>query len=133
MGSIFRIILFLVACVVALFVAVGIASESGEVVVLTTVEPAGPSRETRLWVIDEGDVLWLRAGSPTSSWLVNLRVNPDVTLVRDGVSNEYVASPMDDPELRDWINLRMAEKYGWADWAVGLLADRSESVPIRLD
>ena len=133
MGSLFRVILFLVACVVALFLAVGIASESGEVVVLTTVEPAGPSRETRLWIIDEGGVLWLRAGSPTSMWLVNLRVDPEVTLVRDGVSNEYAATAMDGPELRDWLNHRMAEKYGWADWAVGLMADRSESVPIRLD
>jgi hypothetical protein len=132
-GSLFRLILIAVLGVVAFGVLVIAASESGEVVVLRTSEPAGPTLETRVWVVDDGIVPWLRAGEPTASWLTRLRVNPDVEMVRDGEAREYFATPADDPEIRDWINHRMAEKYGWADWIVGLFTDRNESVPIRLD
>ncbi len=66
MGILFRVVLLLVAALVVLGLAVVMASESGEVVVLRTSEPGGPGLETRLWVIDDGYQLWLRAGDPGS-------------------------------------------------------------------
>lgn len=134
MGFLFRLVLFVVAGMVAFAVVMVTASESGEVVILRSAVPEGPLQETRLWVIDDGLVVWLRAGDPASGWCERIRANPEVELTRDEETAPYVATPMDgDPELRDWINHRMAEKYGWADWVVGLVADRSAAVPIRLD
>ena len=42
----------------------GIASETGEVVVLTTVEQAsGDTATTRLWVVEHDNTLWLRGSA----------------------------------------------------------------------
>jgi hypothetical protein len=132
MRRLIRIALLLVAVVIALFGAVIIASESGEVVVLRTYDSSQVSYETRLWIIEEGYDLWLRAGEPDSGWFQRLKLQPDVELTRAGETHRYRATPVEDPDVRDWLNGRLAEKYGWADSLVGVLGDRSVSVPIRL-
>jgi hypothetical protein len=114
---------FLVALAISM-----VASESGEVVTLRTPEP---STETRLWVVDEDGRQWLRAGAPTSSWLLAIQKNPAVEVERDGKSATYTAVP--DAASRDRINDRMAAKYGWADAYIGALFGRDDATPIRLD
>jgi hypothetical protein len=127
-----RILLRIVGGLAALFVLVMggsmIASESGEVVVLRTPDPA---TETRLWVVDEAGAQWLRAGGPTSSWLLAIHKNPAVEVERAGQTATYTAVP--DVASRDRINPLFAEKYGWADAYIAALFGRDDATPIRLD
>jgi hypothetical protein len=133
MRALTRIVLLAVCLVVAFMAAVMIASESGEVVVLRTFDAAGKGYETRLWVIEDQGRLWLRAGDPASRWLQRLKLEPEVQLERAGETLSCQAAPVDKPEIRAWLNARLAEKYGWADRVVALLGDRSAVVPTRLE
>ena len=61
LGSVFALLLF-----VALLQ--GVASETGEVVVLTSVDQATSApTTTRLWVVDHYGAMWLR-GDAASGW-----------------------------------------------------------------
>lgn len=121
-----------VAGLVVIFGAIMLASESGEVVVLSTTDAEGTGHETRLWVVEHDGALWLRAGVPDSAWLARLRSNPAVRLERAGIVHDYRAVPSDDAGLRDAINDEIAEKYGWAESLIALFRDGSASVPVRL-
>ncbi len=124
-----RIVLF---AVLAFVIAVLTASEwGGEVVELRTTDGIGATQTTRLWIVDDQGNLWLRAGRASSGWLERVRVHPVVELVRGGTTAEYNASPV--PEAAERINALMAEKYGVADWLIGLLRSRDDVVPVRLD
>ena len=106
------------------------ASESGEVVVLTTRDAEGKPLQTRLWIIEYDGGVWLRSGQPGSGWHQRLENDPRVEVERGGVTLDYDAEPT--PAVRDAINGLIREKYGWADWYVDALFDVSDAVPIRL-
>ena len=108
-----------------------IAAENGEVIVLRTRDESGRTRDVRLWVVDEGDRPWVRAGHGRAGWLESLRESPDVEIVRDGITTGMRAVP--DTTARDRVNALMAEKYGWAELYTGLLFSREESIPVRLE
>ncbi len=128
-----RRLLIGLAIVVGLVVVLGAGvaglSETGEVVVLTTQDASGASQETRLWIVDD-DGPWLRAGDPDSDWFLRLQANPMVTVSRGGETLRYRAFPT--PESLDRINGLMQERYGLPDRLIGLMSDRTRSVPIRL-
>ena len=125
------VVLFLV---VAFFGAVFAASEfGGEVVKLDTVDASGAHHGTHLWVVDDGGFPWLRAGVPTSGWLVRIEANPDVEVERGGVTYRMKAVPVREPAVRDHIHALMREKYGWADRLVSVMRDPNGSVPVRLE
>lgn len=124
---------WLVGAVLALVLVVGlaqlVASETGEVVVLTTHDADG-EHDTRLWVVDLDDHAWLRGG-PGSGWYGRLSRDPAVRLSRGGEERDYVAQPV--AGMAGTINALMAEKYGWRDRVVSLTAgDRSDAVVVRL-
>ena len=129
-----RIVLRVSVAFVLLFVMVmglqQIASESGEVVVLSTVDQTGALQQTRLWVVDRDGQQWLRAGVKQSDWFVRMQANNLVKVERDGVTRTYLAVP--DPTVYAEINDLMSEKYGWADNYIGFLFGRDASVPINL-
>ena len=129
MSWILRILLTLIGLVVGVFLLQWVASESGEVVVLSTVDSAGSS-ETRLWVADHEGAQYLRTGDPTSSWYRRLVANPRVGLVRGDIRMGYDAQP--EPEMRDTVNRLLNEKYGWADDFIGLMVDWDNAVAVRL-
>ncbi len=108
-----------------------VAGESGEVVILRSVDAAGATHETRLWIVDRDDGAWLRAGSSEAGWLPHLEANQDAELVRDGRSFAVLVVPV--IAERDAINAQMREKYGWGDWWIGVWVSRDDSVPLRLD
>jgi len=104
----------------------------GEVVVLaTSTDEGGRRHETKLWVVEDNHQLWIRAGQPGSEWMQRLEANPHVSLTRNGEKRTYRAVLI--PKQRERINRLMAERYGWADWLIGLLRDESQTIPIRLD
>jgi hypothetical protein len=129
-----RLLAWLVGAVLMLAVGVGllqiIASETGEVVVLTTLDGES-ARTTRLWVVDHDGGQWLRGG-PGSGWYQRLLSQPAVELERGGETRSYLAEPV--PAMAATINAQMAAKYGWRDRAVSLFSgDRSDAVTVRLN
>lgn len=127
-----RVLAVLLVGAALFFGLILLASESGEVVVLSTVEADGTVHETRLWVVEHDGALWLRAGVPHSGWLERLRRTPVVSVERGGVRRRYRAVPSEDAGLRDEIHTRIAEKYGWAESLIRVTRDGSASVPVRL-
>lgn len=123
------------AGIVSLMFVMGIvqmlASESGEVVVLTTIDESGTEQRTRLWIVDLDGTPYLRAGDARSQWYARLVSHPDIRLERDETTLAYHAVPA--PQETPRINALMAEKYGWADRYVGAIFPRSGAMAIRLE
>ena len=119
------------ALVVTIFMVQGIASETGEVVVLTTVEQAsGDTATMRLWVVEHDNTLWLR-GSVQSGWTQRaLSQNVPLQLERDGITDTYTVTSA--PALVGTVNELMRQKYGWRDQFISLMAPREASVVLRL-
>jgi hypothetical protein len=110
------------------------ASElGGEVVRLTTFDASGTAFHTHLWVVDTDGSSWLRAGNPSSGWLVRIRSEPHVLVERSGTEERYRAVPVPDPATRDRIHALMRQKYGWADHYISLVRDGTRSVAVRLE
>ena len=107
-----------------------VASESGEVVVLRTVDAAGATQETRLWVVDGAGSQWLRAGNSAVGWYQRLSAHPEVEVVRGAAAQKYRA--VAEPEARDAINALMNEKYGWADSYIRFWFGPEKKIPVRL-
>lgn len=121
----------LLALAVVVFVSQMVASETGEVVVLTTAGPDGTPVDTRLWVVDFEGSQYLRA-SEGSGWYGRLLTEPAVELARGEKSSAFIAVP--SPEVRDAVNDLMLEKYGWRDVYVSwLVGDRDGAIPVRMD
>ena len=108
-----------------------IASESEEVVVLTTIDASGENKETRVWVVDYEEGQWLRSGSDVQSWYQNLLERPEVAVLRGTERRSYTAVPA--VEQREAINRLMEKKYGWAESYIGSFFSRENAIPIRLD
>lgn len=108
-----------------------LASEAGEVVVLTTTDDSGAPVETRLWVVELEGYQYLRSSGPASGWYKRLLANPDVEVVRNGQEAAYRTIPA--PGQADVINGLMARKYGFLETYIGTLLGREKSIPIRLD
>jgi hypothetical protein len=125
----------IVAGVVVLFGAVTWwALESGEVVVLRTYDADGAAHESRVWLAsDESGVLWIEAANPERSWYRELQLRPEVELVRNGIQERKRAVPVPGPEGHATVRRPLAARYGLRDWWIGLLADTSRSVGIRLE
>jgi hypothetical protein len=104
----------------------------GEVVTLHTRSGNGDWETTPLWIVDTADGSYLRAGSPEGSgWVLRWYDDPSVKLERDGEVSDVVLQA--EPQKRQAINDRMAERYGWADGFVGIMGDRSASLPLRVE
>ncbi len=127
-----RLGIYAVVGVIVYFALAMTLSELAEVVVLGTSD-GEEMHETRLWMVEGHSRRWLRAGSPSSSWLKRIYREPHVEVEIDGATERYTATPLDDPEIVEWVNDRMADKYGFADWLIGLTSNREDSIPIRLD
>lgn len=125
-----RLIWAVVLIFIGLMLLQMVASESGEVVVLSTRGDGDAAEETRLWVVDHDGHAWLRAGQPQSGWFMRLTANPRIGLERNGVRNAFDAVP--EPAMRDTINGLMNAKYGWADDFIGMMFGRDDATPVRL-
>jgi hypothetical protein len=108
------------------------ALEGHEVVVLRTRAADGAWRGTRTWVADDDGAVWIEAAVAERPFFQQLLADPNVELDRGGRVQRYRAEPQPNPEGHERIRGLLAEKYGWADWWVGLLQDTSGSIAIRL-
>ena len=128
-----------IGAVVGLFALLGLsqllASESGEVLVLETLDAEGQPHETRIWVVDDAGAVWIRGGAD-AGWVQRLVETPEVRAERDGQRAPFRAVPDESPAARDRVNALMHEKYGFADRFIAVTlgdADREGALAIRLD
>jgi hypothetical protein len=131
MKLLLRLVGVFVAFALVLFVLQIVASESGEVVKVTTVDGSGGQHETHLWIVDHDGHAWLRSGSPKSGWYARLKETPTLELERNGERTDYAITV--DPSQVATINTLMHDKYGWADAYIGFFVDHAQSIAIRLD
>lgn len=111
--------------------ATWLAGEQTEVVVLHTRDERGAEFATKMWVVDLGDVTWVRVANPRRAWYQRLVANPRIELERGGKLEACLAIPDSSPEARLAVDEAFAEKYGLVDRWYGLLV-RRDAVPIRL-
>jgi hypothetical protein len=101
-----------------------------EVIVLRTENPGGGWLETRLWIVDDGDVSWLHGGD--SAWMHNLRARPTVEIERAGQTRRYRAEAVLGPHPR--VHELLRAKYGVADrWVRFVGRDDESTAAVRLE
>ena len=110
-----------------------LALEGREVVQLRTVTPEGSVRRTRTWVADADGAMWVEAANVQRPFLLDLGAHPDIELVRGGTVLPVRAVVVPGLDAHRKIRSLLAEKYGWADRWIGLLADTSHSEAVRLE
>ena len=107
-----RVLGLFVALVVVVMGLQMIASETGEVVVVTTQDKTGVRSETRLWIVEHEGSRWLRSGGGAASlWYQQLLANPQLELLRGTTRYYHRATPV--PDMQATVNGLMGEKYGW--------------------
>ncbi len=111
--------------------ATWLAGEQTEVVVLHTRDERGAEFATKMWVVDLGDVTWVRVANSRRAWYQRLVANPRVELERGGRREAVLAIREPSPEARLAVDEAFAAKYGLVDRWYGLLV-RRDAVPIRL-
>ena len=126
-----QIILASLAVWALIVVGTYIAGEQTEVVRLVTRDETGKEWTTKMWVVDVGDVTWVRVANPRRAWYRRLLANPNVEFERRGRSEPMLAIPDDSPQTRAIVDGAFAAKYGLVDRWYGLLV-RHDAVPIRL-
>jgi hypothetical protein len=110
-----------------------VALEGFEVVVVRTRDVRGGTRTTRTWVADYDGFAWIEAANPEREFYQHILLKPDIAVVRHGETRRYHAVPMPNPDGHQLIRRLLAEKYGFADCWIGLIADTSRSLAIRLE
>lgn len=118
---------FVVVVVVAHMALIEIGRE---VVTLRTQRPDGTWQETRLWVVDDGEVTWLHSGG--AAWRERFEGDPVVELKRGGEARRYRAHAAPGPHPR--VDRLLREKYGVADrWVRFIAPDGADTLAVRLD
>jgi len=123
-----------VLVLLALFGLITVAALEGpEVVVVHTRDPSGSVRTTRTWIADHDGFAWIEAANPEREFYRSIVADPEIEVERGGVLRRYNAVPLANPDGHQLIRQLLAEKYGVADWWIGLIADTSHSLAIRLE
>ena len=108
-----------------------LAAEGIEVVELIAANEVGEKRITRLWVVDDEGMAYLRVGADGSGWYERILMNDSVEVVREGVRAEYRVQARPEKSVR--INELMQQKYTWGDTLIGqMLGGREGSIPLEL-
>lgn len=129
-----RVIALVVLAIVLAFAAVTlVALEGSEVAVLHTALSNREPRDTRVWVADFAGTPWIEAASPERDFYRDIVNDPNVELSRGGERFAYHAVPVSAASGHDLIRSMLRDKYGWADRWIGLLADTSGSIAVRLE
>ena len=127
-----RTIVVPVLLLAALFgVVTLIALEGQEVVLVRTVDARGAVHDTRTWIAEDGEGIWIEAATPDRPFAQHIARSAQAEIVRGRQVRRYAAVIADNPAGHQRIRALLAQKYGWADCWIGLLQDTSESVAVR--
>jgi hypothetical protein len=108
------------------------ALESDEVVVLRTRGGSGGARETRTWIADDADGSWIEVASPGRPFLADVRANPEIEVWRQHRWRRCRATVEASPAGHDRIRRLLRATYGWKDRWIGMLADTTQSLALRV-
>jgi len=114
-----RIVLGLVGLVVLFVVLQVVASETGEVVVVHTLDEAGEPRETRIWVLEDQGRTYIRGGD--GGWTSRVLASPDITVESGGRKRDVRGVFQTDDAVRMRVNRLFRDKYGWRDSFISML------------
>ena len=101
--------------------------------VLRSYDTQGAPHDTKLGVIEDGDTLWVESGHHFRGWYHRVRQNPDVELIRSGVSKPYHAVPVDDPETKAHLIGLMKQRTAAGYYVTRALLLFADIKPVRLD
>lgn len=118
------------AIALALFTVI---ETTGEKVTLRTWDEADVGFESRVWIVDTAQFMYLRANSEKQDWYQRILANPIVEIERDGKQIRCRALVLTSPGETQEVDALMAEKYQIADQLAALLYRRTNPVAIRLD
>ena len=118
--------------VIMLFMVVQtLASERVEVVQVHTLDDAGTTVTTRLWVMDHEGYQYLRVGADGSGWFSRIQANDQIEVTRGETTKTYTTKTREDKS--EIINQLMQDKYTWGDtFFATLFGSREGSIPIEL-
>jgi hypothetical protein len=128
-----RAAIALVVAAIAFGAVTLVALEGREVVVIETVDDAGAPRRTRTWIADDAGAAWIEAATPERPFVADLERRPSLVLERRGVRHACTAAIAPNPDGHARIRRLLADRYGWADCWIALVADTHASLGIRLD
>lgn len=131
MKTVFRILSVIVLLAALWFLIQMIASETGEVVVLTSTDSLDKPVETRLWLVEHEGAWYLRAGHAQAGWYQQILAQPQIKLERNAQNLAYTAQPQ--AELKARINQLMRDKYGWRDAYISFFFSRDAAIPVLLE
>src|ERR1700752_5260034 len=83
--------------------------QRGGTVVLRTFDSGGQSKDTVLGLRDDNGQLWVESGHWFRGWYKRVQANPEVELVRDGMTGRYHAVTDDSPEAVDKMTRLMGK------------------------
>jgi hypothetical protein len=102
--------------------------------VLRTIDEKGQVHETRMIVLQDGDVTWVQSGHHFRGWYHRLVRNPDVELVVGDEVRPYRAVPLDDPASKANMKRLIEERVGRVRAGViRTILLFAEVKPVRLD
>ena len=113
------------------------ASElGGEVVTLIRAEPDGRSKEVRVWIVDAKEQSWIEHGDRQSYWINQLTEKSEVSLVREGKEEKYIA--VSDVNSHDLYHELRSQKYGISSKIIDILSfgqvkkDNCNGIPVKV-
>jgi hypothetical protein len=107
---------------------------AAEEVDIETQAPDGPSHRTTIWVMVEGDSVFVRSvRGEAGRWYREATANPAVALHVDGRRLAATAIPATDPDSIDRINRALAAKYRGIDGFEPMLEPDVLAVNLRLE
>jgi len=109
------------------------ALEGKDVAILRTQKSDGSTRETHVWIAEQGGVRFVEAATPDRAWLLEAQAQPEIELVQGGATTRWRVVPEPGAAGHAMIRRLLRAKYGWADQWVALLQDTSRSVAVRLE
>jgi hypothetical protein len=107
------------------------ALEGQEVVLVRTVDEHGTVHDTRTWIAEDGDGIWIEAATPDRPFARHIARSAQAEIVRNRETRSYAATIAENPAGHERVRALLARKYGWADCWIGLLQDTSGSVAVR--
>jgi len=133
----FKIISILVSISILYIAIMFSASElGGEVVTLIRAEPDGRSKEVRVWIVDAKEQSWIEHGDRQSYWINQLTEKSEVSLVREGKEEKYIA--VSDVNSHDLYHELRSQKYGISSKIIDILSfgqvkkDNCNGIPVKV-
>lgn len=76
--------------------------------------------------------MWIEAANEDRPFYRDILRHPEVEIVRGGKVERFRAAPVTTPGGHPKIRRLLSQKYGWADCWIGLIADTSNSIAVKL-